>query len=306
MNEYLWDRSGPPDPEVARLENALAPLRLQSYRAPRPERSAIPWSAIAACVLMAVAAWQLLPADSDRESSWVMADSGRQIYAGERIRVTSPVALAAERFGRIELQPDSELEVVESGSSRQRMRLQQGRLHAIIWSPPGQFVVDTPSARAVDLGCQYDLSVDANGNGFLRVESGWVAFQAGGIESFIPAGAACHTTKMRGPGLPYFESASPEFRRALERFEQSGAGALAALLALAGPEDALTLWHLLGRGDAAQRGAVFDRFAELVRLPSGVTRERVVARDRAALDLCWNALGFADASWWREWEAQWR
>ena len=29
--DYLWDRSGPPDPDVARLEAALAPLR---HRAP--------------------------------------------------------------------------------------------------------------------------------------------------------------------------------------------------------------------------------------------------------------------------------
>jgi hypothetical protein len=34
MSEYLWDRSGAPDPLVARLERALAPL------APRPRRPA--------------------------------------------------------------------------------------------------------------------------------------------------------------------------------------------------------------------------------------------------------------------------
>ena len=26
-DDYLWDRSGPPDPDVERLEQALAPLR---------------------------------------------------------------------------------------------------------------------------------------------------------------------------------------------------------------------------------------------------------------------------------------
>ena len=36
-DDYLWDRSGPPDLEVARLEQRLAPLRYR-HRAPRPSR----------------------------------------------------------------------------------------------------------------------------------------------------------------------------------------------------------------------------------------------------------------------------
>ena len=34
-DDYLWDRSGPPDLAVARLEQRLAPLRYR-HRAPRP------------------------------------------------------------------------------------------------------------------------------------------------------------------------------------------------------------------------------------------------------------------------------
>ena len=34
-DDYLWDRSGPPDLEVARLEQRLAPLRYR-HRKPRP------------------------------------------------------------------------------------------------------------------------------------------------------------------------------------------------------------------------------------------------------------------------------
>jgi len=60
-------------------------------------------------------------------------------------------------------------------------------------------VVDTPSARAVDLGCQYTLNVDDRGDGLLKVTMGWVAFDTDGRESFIPAGAACRTRKRGGP-----------------------------------------------------------------------------------------------------------
>jgi hypothetical protein len=250
----------------------------------------------------------MLPEGLGQPTDWVIAGNGRQIYTGEPVRTEAggPLALESAGFGRIELQPGSEIQVLEAAPGRQRMKLRQGQLHALIWAPPRQFVVDTESARAIDLGCQYDLSVDARGNGLLRVETGWVAFQMGRNESFIPAGAACRTTKAGGPGIPYLEDASQEFRSALRIFESDGAGALSRILAEARREDGLTLWHLLGRVDAAQRGAVFDRFAQLVPLPGLVTRDKAVAGDPATLDLCWNALNLAEAAWWRGWKRDWR
>jgi hypothetical protein len=197
--------------------------------------------------------------------------------------------------------------MVESTPGRHRLQLDRGLLHAFIWAPPRQFVVDTPSARAVDLGCQYELSVSDSGAGFLRVQTGWVAFQAGRNESFIPAGAACRTSKERGPGIPYFEDAPAELRSALESYETTAAPrACERVLASARPKDGLTLWHLLQRTGAAQRPAVFDRYAALVPLPASVTRERALALDGPTLDQCWSALELDDASWWREWKRAWR
>ena len=53
MNQdWLWDRSGPPDPEIERLEKTLAPLRYR-HRAPeRPSRRG--WAIAAAVVGVAV------------------------------------------------------------------------------------------------------------------------------------------------------------------------------------------------------------------------------------------------------------
>jgi hypothetical protein len=308
MNEYLWDRSGVPDPEIERLEKTLAPLRLELERSPEVRRFGVPWGAIAACLVLGALCWQLLPHSGGERTDWVVAGSGRRVYSGDRLRAESGsrLALQSDDFGRIELQPGSEIRVMESAPGRQRMKLQRGQLHALIWAPPRQFVVDTPSVRAIDLGCQYDLSVDERGDGFLRVETGWVAFQTGQRESFIPAGAACRTTLARGPGIPFFEDAPSNLRSALAEYEQSGsAAALTTVLAAARREDGLTLWHLLGRVNARQADAVFDRFAQLVPLPADVSRDKVLARDPAAIDLCWNALELADASWWREWKRDW-
>jgi hypothetical protein len=54
-DDYLWDKTGQPDPEIQRLEEILGTLRYQ----PRPlelpkRRNYLPWLAIAASVLLAI------------------------------------------------------------------------------------------------------------------------------------------------------------------------------------------------------------------------------------------------------------
>jgi len=196
--------------------------------------------------------------------------------------------------------------LVRAREDEQRLALEYGTIHALIWAPPAKFVVDTPSARAVDLGCQYTLTVSKDGVGFLSVQTGWVAFQTQKLESFIPAGAACTTHKGRGPDTPHFVDAPEALVKAVAEFDLGGADEpLRRALAAARARDALTLWHLLQRTKSQQRGEVFDRFAVLVALPSSVTRETILRGDPSAMDAAWDALHLGDTSWWREWKRQW-
>jgi hypothetical protein len=133
---------------------------------------------------------------------------------------------------------------------------------------------------------------------------GWVAFQAGGRESFIPAGARCVTRRRGGPGIPSYEDAPPALTAALGRVEAGDASAVTPLLAAARPRDAITLWHLLTRVPPSQRAAVYDRFAALVPVPPA-TRAQVLAGSPTAIDQCWNALGLENTDWWRGWEREW-
>jgi hypothetical protein len=254
-------------------------------------------------------AWAVTEVDGQVNLGPQRATVSARINTGQRLTTgaESRVSVENEDFGQVDLDPESKLRVVGSKRGRQHMSLERGRLHAFIWAPPQQFVVDTPSARAVDLGCEYYLSVDDAGNGYLTVEMGWVAFQFRNQESFIPAGAACRTRRGRGPGIPFYQDAPAAFRDALERYESTlDPAALNGILATARAEDALTLWHLLTRVAAFQRGTVFDRFAQLVKLPPHVDRARALAGDRDMLDLCWNALELDDADWWREWKSEWK
>ncbi len=154
-------------------------------------------------------------------------------------------------------------------------------MHATIWAPPGNFVVDTPSAVAVDMGCRYTLEVDERGAGLLRVEAGWVGFEHRGLQSLVPAGAMCATRTGIGPGTPSFETASPAFSEALETIDFGPAGdarraALDRVLAEARARDALSLWHLLTRVEGEDRARVFDRLQALVPAPAGVTRDGIL------------------------------
>jgi hypothetical protein len=301
-DDWLWDRSGPPDAEIERLEQTLAPLRYR-HRAPTPAFQPAPkrvW--VAAAVMVAAAAALIVATAIPRpvDTPWQIA--GAKVHQGEVLRTgAAGIRLEASAVGQVDIAPNSELRAVVG----RRLSLKHGQLHAYIWAPPGQFVVDTPSARATDLGCEYTLNVDSAGDGLLKVSMGWVAFSVNGRESFIPAQAQCRTRKKHGPGLPYYEDASPALRDSVEAFDRGDRSALRTILASARERDGLTVWHLLTRTSGDDRGAVYDRLAELVPMLPGSSREAVVRGEPDAIDRCWDALGLENTDWWRRWERRW-
>jgi hypothetical protein len=229
---------------------------------------------------------------------WIDAGAGR-------------VRVAVGEIGQVELEPGTRARLVDTGQRQHRLSLARGTLHALIWAPPGQFYVDTPSAVAVDLGCRYTIEVAADGSGVLRVEAGWVGVEHDGRVALVPAGAVGTTRPGRGPGTPHFEDASPHLVAALHVLDFGGGdrgardAALEAVLATSRERDALSLWHLLQRLDATARGGVFDRLAALVPPPAMVTRDGILRGDRAMLDAWWEALGYGSAELWRTWTSPW-
>ena len=348
MNEpYLWDGSGKPDPEVQRLESLLAqfshreiPLALSEpqnaqakpgyFRGLLLQFPWLPRFAAVAVVLTALIASGTLsfypPSVSPSGPGWEVArlDGTPQIgtrfitagQAAAKLRVgqtletngTSRASISQTDLGEIKVEPNSRVRLLQTDDHHKRIQLDIGTIHAMIWAPAGEFVVDTPSAVAVDLGCAYTLQVAADGSGTIRTTLGWVGFHLNGRESFIPAGAICPTRRKVGPGTPYFEDASEAFRAALADFDfavesqDSRAASLANILSQARARDGLTLWHLLSRTDGAERAEVYDRFAALVPPPAGVTRDGILHLDQSMLDLWWNALNLGDIYLWRYWE----
>jgi hypothetical protein len=347
-DDYLWDGSGEPDPEVQKLEKALGRYR---HKRPAPAFEQIPeipaakerkrffgfrfsfqLTAVAATIVIAATlfyvlrrsnsvvdsgpAWDVARLEGAPTIGWkaLGANSGvAKLSAGQTLVTdgSSRASITLEETGRVEVDAGSRLRLVTNGPGRKRLSLERGTIHAVIWAPPGQFVVDTPSAVAVDLGCVYSLHVDDSGAGLLRTTMGWVGFKLNGHESFIPAGAVCQTRPKIGPGTPYFEDASQAFRDALFRFDfeastpETRHELLGVLLTEARKDDAMTVWHLLSRVSEGDRAAVYDRLAALAPPPAGVTREGVLRLDRPMLDAWWSSFGFGDIYLWRTYEGDW-
>jgi hypothetical protein len=307
---YLWDRSGPVDPDVAELERLLGSLRAGD--GPRP--SALPpedrgekrrrwpwWAAAATAAAAALLVWlrpsapeahradiSLRLEDGDRlaEQAWFTAERD-----GTRIEL--------DRFGELTLAKGSRLQVQKLAREGTHLFLQRGELEAFVNLDARArfFQVGTPATRCVDLGCHYVLTVGDDGVASVHVTSGRVAFEDRGRQVLVPRGAKCRAWPGRGAGTPRYEDAPAELVAALDRFDGAEHGSdrsqlvapvLAALADAASRDVALTLWHLMldpaaAVADPAHRVAEeqFGRPADVARGSSG-------------------ALSPADAEIWRQ------
>lgn len=325
-HDYLWDRTGSVDPDVARLEELLRPYGHRGTLPGLPARARRTRNAFvtaarrvlatAAAVVIATFVWlgwgvwtggwsvQTVAGvprldGVSLEGDGVLRRGGQLVTDG-----ASRARIAVGRIGLVDVGPDTRLRLVSAGGRDHRLSLERGTIHAQISAPPRIFFVDTPSAVAIDLGCAYTLHVDDTGAGLLRVTHGWVEFDFNGRSAFIPQGAVGATRPGVGPGTPRFEDAASGFAEALLVLDFSALddaarpAALQLILAGARSRDALTLWHLLSRGTAAEREQVYDRLAALAPPPAGVTRDAIRAGDQHALRAWWDSFRFDGTSWW--------
>jgi FecR protein len=317
-DDYLWDGSGTPDPEVEQLENLLGrfqqmrpkfefPAAATSPMATRPDRRRL-WLA-AATVALLLAGILLLRVLTGRVEWTVAGVEGSPRIAGKIVErnqtwkigepletdAVSRVYLHVGDLGQVEVEPNARLELLQASVTQQQIRLLRGTIRATVTAPPYVFLVRTPTAYAMDMGCAYTLQVTDAGSSILRVTVGWVDLQHGFLQSLVPAGAAAESRPGIGPGAPYFEDASEQFRQALQIVNFGAANsparseALTTLLVDARPRDAYTLLNLFRRVDPQDRGRLYDRLAVLLPPPAGVTRQNAVDGDD--LSPWWDKLG---------------
>jgi ferric-dicitrate binding protein FerR (iron transport regulator) len=284
-DDYLWKGEGEPDPDVQRLERTLGVLKYapKTFEAPaekvqnasvRPMPSK--WRARAPVVvgvlLLAAAVLFVI-----RKKPWDGADPNAPAFAVRRVEgapkvgakalaesgklpvgawletdQASAAKIAVADIGEVDVERGSRVRIVATAPNEHRLELVRGSIAAKVNAPPRLFVVDTPSASAVDLGCAYRLEVTPDGaTTHLSVTAGQVSLEGKGRSAWVPAGAACDTRKDAGPGTPYAEDAAPKMIAALRRFDFENGGSPAAREALesARPRDVLSVWHVFRRAN---------------------------------------------------------
>lgn len=308
-DDYLWDPSAPADPEVASLEAALGGLAYKRPLALPPRRRARPrWPYAAAGALAAAAAVLLyLTRPESRPRPCAAAGSGFRFEATAGVPtcggadatagwlpagawlhtgVDESARIDVADIGQIELRGDSRLSLVATGPEEHRLELERGALHAKVTAPPRLFVIETPSATAIDLGCEYDLFVGPDGAATLTVTNGQVELAGGGRLTLVPMGATARTRPGSGPGLPWSTQwATPELRAAIDRFDGGDATAFDEILSAARPRDTVTLYNLLFRAaDGAGRVRVYERIDELAGIPEMILPVDIEAGNFEAAD----------------------
>jgi ferric-dicitrate binding protein FerR (iron transport regulator) len=322
---YLWDRSGAPDPEVARLETLLAPLAHDAPLALKPETKAdassvvtrletkrrnrrIAYAGIGALAIAAVVLWIVLvrpprPADavatcsSPSRGSHAFHAVGGAAKCGAEERASgflptgsdfetpkgTTATLEIARLGTVSIEPESKLRLIAADDKMQTLDLVRGTMHAKIAAPPRLFIVKTKRVDAVDLGCEYKLSVNDEGVGLLAVSYGSVSLERPNRAlTLVVEGTTCKIGP-NGPGTPLSANASAELRKAADDLDGGDATALDRVLAAAGEDDTATLWHVMRRMDPEERGRAWDRLSKLVPPPPSAPREAVVRGERPAI-----------------------
>jgi hypothetical protein len=278
---------------------------LQSATTNQPRRFVMPLTLAAASIVAAILMGVFLNGYIDDRPSWEVTavrgiarignaelKSAGCLREGQALQTEagSEADVNIADIGRLTLDPNTRIRLLVTRSEEHRIALDRGKVEARTSAPPRLFIVDTPSATAVDLGCAYTLEVQEDGSSLLRVTLGLVALQHKNRETIVPAGAFCRTRRGAGPGTPFFEDASLQFKKALGSIDYSSKEGpertreLEIVLRESRIRDGLTLWHLIPRLDAPSRGLIYDRLAQLLPPPPDVTRDGIMALDPLMLD----------------------
>ncbi|HEV7573937.1 MAG TPA: FecR domain-containing protein [Thermoanaerobaculia bacterium] len=291
-DDYLWDKSGEPDAEVQKLEALLGRYR---SAAPTPDFKRVAairrlpvWPFAIAATLIVCAILGALrfytPANRWRaiDASGVADVPHSILRAGDIVRTErGSVRLQSPAVGTIDLGANTTVRLIENRSKRHRLALAAGTIHAKTTSQPGVFIIDTPKARAIDLGCEYTLTIVPNGGGVLHVILGWVDLTRGYEQSLVPQGASASIDSEGSLTVPVFDDATPAFHAAMRNHD------MPMIVAHARMRDAFTLLNLFRLATPDERGILYDRLNDLVPAPPSITRQSVRYWTPSSTELWW-------------------
>ena len=304
-DDYLWDRSGAKDPDVAGLEQLLSPL---AHDAPldevrlRRRKSRAPWLIAGALVAAAAAVGVYLalpgtqPGACSGAEGFAFSGIGGSVSCGggSVAKGTLPVggtletgsyeaALAIADIGGARLGKNTKVRLERTDSQRHQLALDRGSMHAKVNAPPRLFAVTTPLTEVVDLGCEYDITIAEGGAGSLTVHNGLVELATKNRTIVtVPEGCTAEILGEARPGLPICKATTPAVTEAILEYDAGDHAAADVILAKAERPDAVVLLALAAV-DPQRRLAVLTRLAELSPPPDAEISAESAATDPAQL-----------------------
>ncbi len=300
MDEYLWDPAAPPAADVEAVERLVAPMRFEPDSRPlslpasvsaKRARRRWPYGLAAAATIVVATGWSL----AEWRLSWPAgrawtietrssAEAGLLPVGSALVLARSEVArINIARIGTMEVGGEARVTLQSTQGTRHRLNLDRGTVRVRTWAPPGSVVFRTPVGEVIDLGCEFDLTADAD-RSIVDVRSGWVQIENNVDETLIPAGASSEMRVGRPPGVPVFQDATRAFAAGVRALEGGSVdpAAVRATLAEARARDVYTLLLLIERGSIGA-DAMAARAAELWPPPRDVTANGVARGDRDGL-----------------------
>lgn len=303
MSDYLFDRSGHDD-EIADLEAKLGayahrePLRETSLRKRKPVLIAVAFGAVAVAAALALLLVRTPDDPCSRATTGMPfattrgttrcgghAASAGTLPVGTWLETTDGAVASMQiaSIGSLTLHGNTRLRVLETSDRQHRLELASGHISARVTAPPRLFVVETPAATAVDLGCAYELSVDAKGTTRLVVTSGAVSLEGAREARWVLHGMEASALEGGALGTPIASKTSAEMRAAIARLDAGDASAVRAVIEHATAIDMITLWHLVPQVQATDREAVVNKLAEYVPIPFDYDVPDMIAASPEAL-----------------------
>src|SRR5262249_43640384 len=116
----------------------------------------------------------------------------------------SKVRVWAAGIASIDVAPSSKARLLPANSTHHTLELVRGSVQATVDAAPRIFVIQTPIARIIDLGCEFIIDVDDDDTTCVYVRNGRVELECAGKTAIVPRGARCKACRIGGLGTPCF------------------------------------------------------------------------------------------------------
>ena len=200
-------------------------------------------------------------------------------------------------LGEIEVEPSTQIKLLNINSSYNHFYLQSGKVKASVWGEPRRLFIDSPTGELIDFGSTFNFNVENDKSSIIKVESGWAALHFKDQFVIIPAGNECISKDVIG--IPFNINSTKEFKEKLNDFLDNKISSVSEVLNAANKKDLISLWYLLVSSYQNERQVIFNKIKQLNSDVSRLNENQILKLDESALNNLWEVLGLGNKNYWK-------